>query len=154
VSATGRDDALENDQTKNLGTRMKRMNRIDEGLVGDTVLTEAIIGAGFAVSNTLGCGFLEKVYENALAIELRRHGFDVKQQVPMEVRYREEIVGLYQADLVVQNAVVVELKAARDIDPTHRAQCLNYLRASGLSIGLVMNFGRTRLDVQRVQSFH
>jgi len=137
---------------------MNRMERISQAgpgkLIGDTRLTESIIGAAFTVSNALGCGFLEKVYENALAIELRRGGFDVKQQVPMEVRYRDEIVGLYQADLIVDDEVVLELKAAREIDSTHRAQCLNYLRASGLSLGLVINFGLPRLDVQRVQAFH
>ena len=134
---------------------MKRMNRMDTAnLIGETALTEAIIAAAFTVSNTLGCGFLEKVYENALAIELRRAGYGVKQQVPMEVRYREEIVGLYQADLIVQDEVVLELKATRDIDLSHRAQCLNYLRASGLSLGLVINFGRPRVDVQRIQNFH
>jgi GxxExxY protein len=133
---------------------MKRMNRINTAnLIGETALTEAIIGAAFTVSNTLGCGFVEKVYENALALELRRAGLDVKQQVPMEVRYRQEIVGLFQADLVVEDEVVLELKAARDIDAAHRAQCLNYLRASGLTLGLVINFGRPRLDVQRVQHF-
>ena len=135
--------------------RMNRMNRIEgQGLIGETALSEDIIAAAFTVSNSLGCGFLEKVYENALAIELRCKGFDVKQQVPMEVRYREEIVGVYQADLIVQDQVVVELKAARDIESVHRAQCLNYLRASGLSLGLVINFGRPRLDVHRVQAFN
>ena len=134
-------------------TRIARMNRINPTLVGDTALTEAIIGAAFDVANALGCGSLERVYENALAIELRHGGMDVKQQVPMEVRYRDEIVGLYQADLVVQDHVVVEIKAARNIEAAHRAQCLNYLRASGLSLGLVLNFGTTRLDVQRVQTF-
>ena len=135
---------------------MKRMNRMntDQSLSGETAVTEAIIGAAFTVSNTLGCGFLEKVYENALALELRRNGLDVRQQVPMEVRYREEIVGIYQADIVVNDAVVVELKAVRDIDSVHRAQCLNYLRASGLSLGLVINFGRPRIDVHRIQSLH
>ena len=135
--------------------RMNRMNRMNTAtLIGETALTEAIIRAAFAVSNTLGCGFLEKVYENALAIELRRAGFHVAQQVPMEVRYREETVGFYQADLIVEGAIVIELKAARDIDAAHRAQCLNYLRASGLSLGLLLNFGRPRLDVHRIQNFH
>ena len=90
--------------------RIKRMNT-DRALIGETGLTEAVIGAAFAVSNTLGCGFLEKVYENALAIELRSRGYEVQQQAPLEVRYKEEIVGIYSADLVVNGQVVVELKA-------------------------------------------
>ena len=132
--------------------RMKRMNT-DTALVGETGLTEAVIGAAYTVSNVLGCGFLEKVYENALAIELRRLGHDVEQQKPMEVRYREEIVGVYQADIVVDESVVVELKALRSLEGVHRAQCMNYLRAAGIPTGLVINFGMPRLEVQRVQNF-
>ena len=133
--------------------RIKRMNT-DRALIGETGQTEAVIGAAFAVSNTLGCGFLEKVYENALAIELRSRGYEVQQQAPLEVRYKEEIVGIYSADLVVNGQVVVELKAVRALDVVHRAQCMNYLRASGIRTGLVLNFGLPRLDVLRVQTFH
>ena len=133
--------------------RIKRMNT-DRALIGETGLTEAVIGAAFAVSNTLGCGFLEKVYENALAIELRSRGYEVQQQAPLEVRYKEEIVGIYSADLVVNGQVVVEQKAVRALDVVHRAQCMNYLRASGIRTGLVLNFGLPRLDVLRVQTFH
>ena len=133
--------------------RIKRMNT-DRALIGETGLTEAVIGAAFAVSNTLGCGFLEKVYENALAIELRSRGYEVQQQAPLEVRYKEEIVGIYSAVLVVNGQVVVELKAVRALDVVHRAQCMNYLRASGIRTGLVLNFGLPRLDVLRVQTFH
>jgi GxxExxY protein len=135
---------------------MKRINRMntDKALVGQTDVTEAIIGAAFSVSNTLGCGFLEKVYENALAIELRQRGYEVRQQAPMEVRYRQEIVGLYSADLIVNGRVVVELKAVQGLDHVHRAQCMNYLRASGIHTGLVINFGLPRLDILRVQTFH
>jgi GxxExxY protein len=135
---------------------MKRINRMntDKALTGKTDLTEAVIGAAFTVSNSLGCGFLEKVYENALAIELRRRGYVVDQQAPMEVRYREEIVGIYSADLIVNGQVVVELKAVQALDNVHRAQCMNYLRASGIRTGLVINFGLPRVDVLRVQTFH
>jgi GxxExxY protein len=135
---------------------MKRINRMntDKALVGQTDVTEAVIGAAFTVSNTLGCGFVEKVYENALAIELRGRGYEVQQQAPMEVRYREEIVGLFSADLIVGGQVVVELKAVQALDRVHRAQCMNYLRASGIRTGLLINFGLPRLDVLRVQTFH
>jgi GxxExxY protein len=121
------------------------------GLVAlDNDVSEAVIGAAFEVANELGIGFLEKVYENALAIELRMTGHLVEQQRPMEVRYRGELVGLYQADLVVDKRVVVELKAVAGLDRNHRAQCLNYLRATGIRTGLVINFGSARVDVQRV----
>ena len=113
-------------------------------------ITRRIIGAAQTVSNTLGCGFLEKVYENALAIELRRTDLEVEQQKAIHVRYREEIVGVYVADLIVENAVLVELKAAVALDRNHRAQCINYLRATGHRICLLLNFGLPRLDVERI----
>jgi GxxExxY protein len=125
----------------------------DKGLIGETALTEAVIGAAFEVSNVLGCGFLEKVYENALAIELRRGGHHLDQQRPIEVWYRGEMVGLYQADLVIDDDVVVELKVVRALDNVHRAQCMNYLRAANLERGLLINFGLPHIDVRRVQTF-
>ena len=131
---------------------MKRINT-DEGLIGEKLLTEAVIGAAYEVSNQLGCGFLEKVYENALLIELRRRGHRVEQQKCIEVRYRGEVVGIYQADLIVDGQVVVELKASRGLEATHRAQCMNYLRAANLATGLVIDFGNPRIDVQRIQAF-
>jgi GxxExxY protein len=115
-------------------------------------ITGAIIGAAQKVSVTLGCGFLEKVYENALAIELRRRGREVAQQKAIDVRYGEEIVGEYVADLVVDQRVVVELKAATCLDRVHKAQCLNYLRATGLRFALLLNFGRPKLEVHRIVS--
>jgi GxxExxY protein len=122
--------------------------------VGSKALTERIIGAAYQVSNTLGCGYLERVYENALALELRFNGHLVEQQREMPVYYRGELVGMYQADLVVDDEVVVELKAVHAIERIHRAQCLNYLRASGKSLGLLINFGIPHIDVQRIQSFN
>ena len=116
----------------------------DIGLKGRTDVTESIIGAAFRVVNQLGCGFLEKVYENALALELRSARHDVEQQKPIEVWYRGEKVGFYEADLVVDGCVVVELKAVAALDRAHRAQCLNYLKACHLETGLVLNFGHTR----------
>jgi GxxExxY protein len=129
------------------------MNTDKAEAVGKTTLTESIIGAAFTVSNTLGCGYLEKVYENALALELRFNGHAVEQQRETPVYYRGELVGMYQADLLVDDEVIVELKSVRVLEPIHRAQCLNYLRASGRSLGLLINFGLPRIDVQRVQSF-
>jgi GxxExxY protein len=113
-------------------------------------LSGRVIGAAHRVSNALGCGFLEKVYENALAIELRRSGLAVAQQRQIIVRYRQEIVGEYLADLLVADRIVVELKASKALDPIHEAQCINYLRASGLPLCLLMNFARPHLDVRRI----
>jgi GxxExxY protein len=113
-------------------------------------LTEAIVGCAFKVSNALGVGFLEKVYENALAVELRRAGLKVQQQYPMKVTYEGTVVGDFAADLLIEESVVVELKALSGIEAVHRAQCLNYLRAAGLRVGLVINFGRPKLEVKRV----
>ena len=124
----------------------------DVGLIGEKDLSRSVIGAALRVSNSLGVGFLEKVYENALAIELRLSGHDVEQQRAIDVRYRGELVGVYQADLVVDGRLVVELKAVESLSPAHKAQCLNYLRASGLHTGLLINFGRPHLEVRRILS--
>ena len=113
-------------------------------------ITEAIIGAAFTVSNTLGSGFLEKVYENALALELRSLGLNTVQQAPIEVLYRQQCVGEYFADLLVENSVIVELKAIQKLDPTHMAQVMNYLNATGFKIGLLLNFGQPRVEVKRL----
>ncbi len=122
----------------------------DVGLIGEKDLSRSVIGAALRVSNSLGVGFLEKVYENALAIELRFSGHEVEQQRAIDVRYRGEVVGLYQADLLVDGRLVVELKVAEALLPIHKAQCLNYLRATGLETGLVINFGRPHLEIRRI----
>jgi len=112
-------------------------------------LTEKIIGGAYQVSNTLGSGFLEKVYENALAIELRKIGLEVKQQAPISVFYEGTMVGEYFADLLVSDAVIVELKAVKEINNAFAAQCLNYLKATGLPICLLLNFGKPRVEIKR-----
>lgn len=103
-------------------------------------LTRSIIGAFYSVHSKLGAGFLESVYANSLAVMLRRAGLRVEREVPFEMRFEGVSVGLYKADLVVESAIVVETKAARAIDERHRAQPLNYLRVSGLEVGLLLNF--------------
>src|SRR5207248_2467274 len=113
-------------------------------------LTSGIIGCAYTVSNTLGPGFLEKVYENALAIELRRSGLIAEQQKSLNVYYEGELVGQFAADLVVNGCVIVELKAAKAIDEAHQAQLLNYLKATGMHIGLILNFGTPRLGIKRM----
>jgi GxxExxY protein len=102
------------------------------------------------VSNTLGVGFLEKVYENALVVELARAGFAVEQQKPIKVSYEGVIVGDFAGDIVVNGTVILELKAAKIIDEIHKAQLLNYLRATGLKVGLILNFGTSRLGIKRM----
>jgi GxxExxY protein len=104
-------------------------------------LTAAILNAFYHVYNELGYGFLEKVYENALVHELRQRGFTVAQQVPIEVTYDGIIVGNYFADVLVNNSVILELKAADGIAEEHEAQLLNYLKAGCIDVGLLLNFG-------------
>lgn len=104
-------------------------------------LTDQIIGGFFRVYNTLGYGFLEKVYENALVIELENSGLVVEAQKPIQVHYGESIVGEYFADLLVGNSVIVEIKAAKTLNLEHEAQLLNYLKATKIEVGLLLNFG-------------
>ena len=113
-------------------------------------LSEQIIRCAFVVSNTLGAGFLEKVYENALAHELRKAGLAVAQQRGIVVTYDGIVVGEYAVDLLVEEAVLVELKAVKAFDHIHQAQCLNYLRASGMHLCLLLNFGKPRLEIRRI----
>ena len=113
-------------------------------------ITERIIGCAYTVGTGLGSGFLEKVYENALCHELRKVGFAVEQQRSLRVCYDGVIVGDYVADVVVEGRVIVELKAVRALDDIHVAQCLNYLKATGLSVCLLLNFGTARVQVKRI----
>ncbi|HRQ40091.1 MAG TPA: GxxExxY protein [Chloroflexota bacterium] len=104
-------------------------------------LTSDILNAFYHVYNQLGYGFLEKVYENALVHELRKRGFAIVQQAPIEVTYDGIVVGNYFADILVNNAVILELKAAETIAEEHEAQLLNYLKATQIDVGLLLNFG-------------
>jgi GxxExxY protein len=113
-------------------------------------ITSVVIQASFQVSNTLGAGFLEKVYENALAIELKGLGFDVQQQARVQVMYRGQVVGDYIADLLVNGKVLVELKCCKAFDDIMAAQCMNYLRATGLRVCLLVNFGKSKVEVKRI----
>jgi GxxExxY protein len=113
-------------------------------------ITERIIGCVHAVSNVLGSGFLEKVYENALAVELRQLEFQVEQQHRIEVRYKDVLVGDFIADLLVDECVIVEVKAIKSLDDIHTAQCVNYLKATGVNVCLLVNFNSPRATVKRV----
>jgi len=104
-------------------------------------LTQKIIGCAYKVHNTLGPGFLEKVYENALRIELKKIGLLVRQQEPICVMYAGQVIGEYYADLWVDKRVVVELKATQTLSREHEVQLVNYLTATGVDIGLLINFG-------------
>ena len=113
-------------------------------------ISEKIISGAFTVINTLGCGFLEKVYENALAHELKKLKLDVKQQHNIQVRYDGIVVGDYVADLLVNDSIIVELKVTKTFDSIHEAQCLNYLKATGYKICLLLNFAKPKLEVKRI----
>lgn len=113
-------------------------------------ITEKIIGCAYDVANGMGCGFLEKVYENALRVDLQRAGLAVLQQHPITVAWRGEIVGDYYADLLVEGCIIVELKVVKALDEVHMAQCLNYLKATGLKICLLINFGKAQIELKRV----
>lgn len=104
-------------------------------------VTDGVLKAFYAVFNELGHGFLESVYRRAMAISLRDVGFSVTEEEPIEVQFRGRVVGEFRADLVVEDAVVVELKAARSLDPAHEAQLINYLKATRFEVGLLLNFG-------------
>ena len=113
-------------------------------------LTERIIACAFSVANRLGPGFLEKVYENAMAYELGKCGLAYRQQQGIEVQYEGVIVGQFMADLVGEGRVILELKATRESSEFHTAQCLNYLKGANLPICLLINFQRTKLEWKRI----
>ena len=112
-------------------------------------LTESIIGAAFEVHNVLGYGFLEKVYQRALQAELLRRGYAAETERALAVNYKGIVVGDYFADLVVEEKVLVELKVAADLNLHDEAQLINELKATGIRVGLLINFGRTRVEYRR-----
>jgi GxxExxY protein len=113
-------------------------------------LTGKILECAFTVHNTLGAGFLERVYSNALTVEQVAANLNSIQQAPLKVKYRDAIVGEYLADVIVEDRVLLELKACASLDPSHSAQIMNYLRASGIRVGLLLNFGRPKLEYRRL----
>ena len=112
--------------------------------------TYKIRGAIFEVNRVLGHGFLEKVYEKALIIELRRRGLRAESQVPLKVVDKNEVVGEYFADILVEGKVIVEIKAAKHLLNEHQAQLLNYLRATGIQVGLLVNFTKNKAEIKRM----
>ena len=117
-------------------------------------LSEAVIGCAIRVSRELGHGFLERVYESALALEFRENGIAFERQKALAVRYRDEVVGEYTCDFLVDSRLLVELKALSALTREHDAQVMNYLKASGLSAGLLLNFGMPKLGIRRLVMNH
>ncbi|MFI5344428.1 MAG: GxxExxY protein [Chlamydiales bacterium] len=115
-------------------------------------LTRVILGCCFEVMEELGPGFLEKVYKNALLIAMRQKGLQVEVEKSYQVIFRGKVIGQYQADLVVNQAVIVELKCCEKLISEHQAQVFNYLKVSSLSVGLLVNFRRRKLEWKRLQS--
>ncbi len=113
-------------------------------------VTYQINGAVFEVNSVLGSGFLEKVYENALLVELRKRSLQVEAQVPIKVKYKGEVVGDYFADLIVEEQVIIELKTVENLQNIHKAQLINYLKATGIKIGLLVNFRGTKAEIKRM----
>jgi len=113
-------------------------------------LTERVIGAIFEVSNTLGAGFMEKVYQRALVAELRLRGIKADSETALTVIYKGKSVGDYFADIIVEDLLVLELKCVDKLAPEHTAQCLNYLKASGLRLCLLVNFHHPKVEWKRV----
>ena len=111
-------------------------------------VTEKIIKCAYDVYNTLGSGFLEKVYENSLFIKLNKVGLNAEQQYPVKVSFEQEIVGEFLADILVEDKIIVELKAVQELNEIHEAQLINYLKATGIEIGLLINFG-PKIQIKR-----
>jgi GxxExxY protein len=113
-------------------------------------ITEKIIGCAYAVSNSLGIGFVEKVYENAMVVALEKAGLTVAQQFPIKVSFDGVVVGEFWADLFVEGRVLVELKAVSMLMDEHTAQALNYLRATGADVCLLLNFAKPKIEIKRL----
>jgi GxxExxY protein len=134
---------------------LRLQNRFKWFRIMNEQITEKIIGCAYMVANTLGPGFLEKVYENAMAHEIRKIDLAVEQQYALKVYYDGIVVGEYVPDLLVENEILVELKAIKALDSVHMAQCMNYLKATGLQVCLLINFGTAKVEVKRiVNNFH
>lgn len=112
-------------------------------------LTGKILEACFEVINELGAGFIESVYEKALLIALGEKGLSTKSQEPLSVRFRGKVVGEFYADILVEDKIIIELKAVRSLAPEHQAQLINYLKATGIEVGLLVNFGNPKLEYRR-----
>ena len=111
-------------------------------------LTSKIIECAYKVHNTLGFGFLESVYQNALLIELIKAGLQAEKEKKIQVHYHNQLVGDYIADIIVEGKIILELKSVKELHPAHEAQLVNYLKATGLEVGLLLNFGES-MEIKR-----
>ena len=116
----------------------------------DNELSQRVIGCAIEVSNTLGAGFFEKIYEKALCVEFQKKGISFKCQESVIVNYKGNIIGEYLTDIIVEDCLLLELKAVKALCSEHEAQLLNYLKATGLSFGLLLNFGKPKLGIKRM----
>jgi GxxExxY protein len=123
---------------------------MDNGKIIFKELFYKIVGFALKVHNELGHGFLEKVYENAMMVLFRQDGMKALQQVPIKVKFLNEIVGDYFADILVDDKIIVELKSIEKIADAHRAQTLNYLKATGKQLAIILNFGKEKLEYERL----
>lgn len=113
-------------------------------------MTYCVIGLAMEVHNKLGVGFLEKVYENALMVAFRRDGIHAQQQAPIKIHFEYVVVGDYVADILIEDKLILELKAVEAITAIHRAQVINYLKATGIRLALILNFGNPKLQHERI----
>lgn len=127
---------------------MDRQDGQDKELKHEQI-TQSVIGCAFEVINELGAGFLESVYEKALLLAVRQKGLSAIPQHPVKVKFRGECVGEFYADILVEQKVMIELKAVKAIAPEHQARIINYLNATGVEVGLLINFGNAKLDYKR-----
>lgn len=138
--------------TSIVGQTVTNVDRRDESgrSLRHAEITRTIIGCAFEVINELGAGFLESVYENALLLALQQKGLAAQSQYPIGVTFRGQPVGEFFVDILVESKVIVELKAVKAIAPEHQAQVINYLTATGIEVGLLINFGSPRLEFRRL----
>ena len=116
----------------------------------DNELSQCVIGCAFEVSNTLGVGFFEKVYENALCVEFQKQGLSFIRQKSVDVSYKGNLVGEYITDIIVEDSLLLELKAVKTLCSEHEAQLINYLKVTELTYGLLLNFGKPKLGIKRM----
>lgn len=129
--------------------RIRHMDGQDSDRLQHEAITRSVLGCAFEVINELGAGFVESVYEKALLLALRQKGLSAMSQYPVQVMFRGECVGDFYADIFVEGKVIVELKAVKAIAPEHQAQIINYLNATGIEVGLLINFGNPKLEYRR-----
>ena len=141
---------INTDEHGNAGRINRKSIRVYPEKLKHEEISYQIIKAAFEVHNILGCGFLEKVYENALIHELNLSGLKVETQKEIKVAYKGKEVGLYTADIVVDDKIIIELKVVEEITKIHQAQLLNYLKATGYEVGLIINFAKPKLAYERL----